>query len=96
MGFYLFSLPFYQLLQGSLVFVTVLAIVAVVFQYVFFGLMRLEGGRQIETRGMRFRIFPCFFSSWLLPLDRAITLIGTTFCIRPWAWSMELDIRQIM
>ena len=32
-GFYLFRLPFYQLLQGSLVFLTVLAIVGVVSQY---------------------------------------------------------------
>ena len=50
-GFYLFRLPFYQLLQCSLVFLTVLAIVGVVSQYAYFGLMRLEGGRQIETWG---------------------------------------------
>jgi hypothetical protein len=50
-GFYLFRLPFYQLLQGSLVFVTVLAIVAVVSQYACFGLMRFDGGRQIVTWG---------------------------------------------
>ena len=50
-GFYLFSLPFYQLLQSSLVFLTVLAIVGVVSPYAYFGLMRLKGGRQIETWG---------------------------------------------
>ena len=50
-GFYLFHLPFFQLLQGSLVFVTVLAIVAVVSQYAYFGLVRLDGGRQIRTLG---------------------------------------------
>ena len=50
-GFYLFSLPFYQLLQFSLVFLTVLAIVGVASPHVYFGLMRLEGGRQIETWG---------------------------------------------
>ena len=50
-GFYLFRLPFYQLLQDSLVFLTVLAIVGVVSQYAYFALMRLKGGRQIETWG---------------------------------------------
>jgi uncharacterized membrane protein (UPF0182 family) len=50
-GFYLFSLPFYQLLQSSLIFLTLLAIVAVVSQYAYFGLLRFSGGRKIETRG---------------------------------------------
>ena len=50
-GFYLFRLPFYQLLQSSLAFLTVLAIIGVVAPYVYFGLMRLKGGRQIETWG---------------------------------------------
>ena len=50
-GFYLFSLPFYQLLRSSLVFLTVLAIVGVVSPYAYFGLMRLKGGRQIKTWG---------------------------------------------
>ena len=48
-GFYLFRLPFYQLLQGSLVFLTELAIVAVAFQYVYLGLLRSSGGRTIEA-----------------------------------------------
>ncbi len=34
-GFYVFRLPFYQLLQGSLIFLTVLAIVAVVAEYAY-------------------------------------------------------------
>jgi uncharacterized membrane protein (UPF0182 family) len=50
-GFYLFSLPFYQLIQSSLAFLTVLAIVGVVFPCAYFGLMRLKGGPQIETWG---------------------------------------------
>jgi uncharacterized membrane protein (UPF0182 family) len=50
-GFYLFRLPFYQLLQSSLIFLTAIAIVAVVFQYAYFGLLRFSGGQQIETRG---------------------------------------------
>ena len=51
MGFYLFRLPFYQLLQGSLISLTALAIVAVAFQYVYFGQLRLGGSRPIETWG---------------------------------------------
>jgi hypothetical protein len=50
-GFYLFTLPFYQLLQYSLVFVTVAAIFGVVSQYAYFATVRLNGGRQIETWG---------------------------------------------
>ena len=48
-GFYLFTLPFYRLLQGSLVFLTVLAIVGVVSPRVYFELMRLKGHRQSQT-----------------------------------------------
>ena len=50
-GFYLFRLPFYQLLQGSLVLVTVLAIVGVVSPRVYFELMRLKDHRQSQTLG---------------------------------------------
>jgi hypothetical protein len=46
-GFYLFRLPFLQLLQGSLVFLTGLAIGGV-FASVYVGLMLLSGGRQIQ------------------------------------------------
>ena len=48
-GFYLFTLPFYRLLQGSLVFVTVLAIAGVVSPRVYFEVMRLKGHRQSQT-----------------------------------------------
>ena len=95
-GFYLFSLPFYQLLQFSLVFLTVLAIVGVVSPYAYFGLMRLKGGRHTATWGMPFRIFPCSFSSWPLSLDGVITWIGLAFCTPQGAWSLELDIPMRM
>jgi uncharacterized membrane protein (UPF0182 family) len=48
-GFYLFTLPFYQLLQSGLVFLTVLTIVGVVSPYAYVESMRLKGGRQIEA-----------------------------------------------
>jgi uncharacterized protein len=50
-GFYLFHLPFYQLLQTSLMLLTVLALAAVVLTYVFFGLLRLSGSGKIVAAG---------------------------------------------
>ncbi len=49
-GFYVFRLPFYQLLQTSLIFLTVLALVAVVAAYAYSRLTRLSGSRNIATR----------------------------------------------
>jgi uncharacterized membrane protein (UPF0182 family) len=49
LGFYLFKLPLYQLLQSSLVFLVWLVIVVVVCQYAYFGLLRLSGRRSVET-----------------------------------------------
>jgi len=50
-GFYLFRLPFYQLLQGSLTFLTALAVIAVVSQYAWFAVVRFDDGRRMETWG---------------------------------------------
>ncbi len=50
-GFFLFRLPFYQLLQFNLVFLTVLAIVGVAAPHAYFGLTRLKAGQPIETWG---------------------------------------------
>jgi uncharacterized protein len=50
-GFYVFRLPFYQLLQSSLIFLTVLALVAVVTEYAYIGLKRLSGGPQNASQG---------------------------------------------
>ena len=50
-GFYLFRLPFYQLLQSGLVILTVLALAGVVFLHAYFGLERLQGHRRGPTWG---------------------------------------------
>ena len=50
-GFYVFHLPFYQLLQTSLMLLTVLALVAVVLAYMFFGLLRTTGSGSIASSG---------------------------------------------
>jgi uncharacterized protein len=49
LGFYMFRLPWYELLQSSLVILAVLAILVVASQYVYFGLLRFTGRRTIET-----------------------------------------------
>ena len=51
LGFYIFRLPFWELLQGSAVFLIELAIAAVACQYVYFGLFRIKSRRTIEVRG---------------------------------------------
>ena len=98
-GFYVFRLPFYLLLQGSLVFLTFLAIVGVACQYAYFELMRLRGGRQIESRKNDQESAVPHVPVPFYPgrcLDGGITWIGSTSCIPRWAWSTESDIRRIM
>jgi uncharacterized membrane protein (UPF0182 family) len=48
-GFYVFRLPWYQLVQSSLLFLTELAICAVVLQYAYFGILRFGGRQTAET-----------------------------------------------
>jgi hypothetical protein len=43
-GFYLFHLPFYSLLQSTLMMLIVLALAGAVMAYMFFGVLRLSGG----------------------------------------------------
>ena len=49
-GFYLFRLPFYELLQSSLTALALIALLAVLVFYAFFGLLRFSGGGQMESR----------------------------------------------
>ena len=46
-GFYVFHLPFYGMLQTSLMLLTVLSLAAVLLTYIFFGLLRVSGSRKI-------------------------------------------------
>jgi uncharacterized membrane protein (UPF0182 family) len=50
-GFYLFHLPFYALLQSSLMVLTAFTLVIVVLTYMVFGLLRLSDGRKIAIGG---------------------------------------------
>jgi uncharacterized membrane protein (UPF0182 family) len=49
LGFYIFRLPWYEFLQSSLLFMTVVVIVAVVAQYVSFGLLRSSSSRTVDV-----------------------------------------------
>ena len=49
LGFYMFRLPWYELLQSSLVGLTILAIVAVASQYAYLGLLRFTARRTIKV-----------------------------------------------
>ncbi len=60
-GFYLFRLPFYELLRGSCVFLTALAIIAVVSVNACFGLLRFRDDRNIETWGNAVRHLTVLF-----------------------------------
>src|SRR5271166_4774467 len=48
-GFYLFHLPFYELLQTTLMLLTVLALVGAVLTYILFRALRVSGGAKIEA-----------------------------------------------
>jgi uncharacterized membrane protein (UPF0182 family) len=50
LGFYVFRLPWYELLQNSLVFITILTVIGVAAQYFYFGLMRFTG-RTTQSSG---------------------------------------------
>jgi uncharacterized membrane protein (UPF0182 family) len=49
LGFYIFRLPWYQLLQSSLFFLTVLALAAVLLQYAYFGILRVTIRRTVDA-----------------------------------------------
>lgn len=50
-GFYVFHLPFYELIQGSVTYLILIALALVVLAYMAFGLLRLNPGARISVRG---------------------------------------------
>ena len=84
LGFYMFRLPWYELLQSSLVIVTVLAIIAVAIQYAYVGFLRFNKTRSIEvTDGAARHLSILFFIlagtfGWGYYLDRFDLLYSTT------------------
>ncbi len=52
-GFYLFHLPFYELLQSSLTALAVVTLIGVLVFYAYFGLLRLGGRGQMEAQNTK-------------------------------------------
>ena len=84
LGFYVFRLPWYELLQTILLFVTLVTIVAVGCQYAYFGLFRISGRRTIEigNRAVQHLSVLLFILAitfgWGYYLDRFELLYSTT------------------
>ncbi len=84
LGFYVFRLPWYERLQGSLVLVTVLAIAAAVSQYVSGGGVRFTGPRTGATTDhavQHVSVLLCVLTgafAWGFYLDRFDLLYSTT------------------
>ena len=75
-GFYLFRLPFYELLQGSFVFLTIITLALVLISYAMFGLLRLSlGGKMIVRNNIGQHVSVLLFTlaaalGWGFYLDR--------------------------
>ena len=84
LGFYIFRLPWYEFLQGSLMFITVVAIVAVLAQYASRGVLRLTRDRTVEIANPAVRHLSILFFilagglGWGYYLDRFALLNTTT------------------
>jgi uncharacterized membrane protein (UPF0182 family) len=80
----MFRLPWYELLQTSLVILTILAIAAVACLYAYFGILRFTGRRTIETanRAVQHLSILLFILAgafgWAYYLDRFELLYSTT------------------
>ena len=83
LGFYMFRLPWYELLQGSLAFIVILAIVGTLAQYAYFGIVRFKGQRIEQTGDAAAKhssillIFLSAILGWGFYLDRFDLLYST-------------------
>ena len=80
LGFYLFHLPFYQLLQSSLMSLTVLALTIVLLTYGFLGSLRVSGSRNIGAGGN---------------VTRHLSVLLFIF-VANWGWGFYLDHYQLL
>jgi uncharacterized protein len=74
-GFYLFRLPFYEVLQDSFVYLTIVALAVVLIAYISFGLLRLgSGGTLVVQKNLGRHVSALLF----------VLVAG-------WAWGFYLD-----
>jgi uncharacterized membrane protein (UPF0182 family) len=81
-GFYVFRLPFYELVQSSLTTLAVITLLAVLACYAYFGLPQVSRGRQL-MQGWSARIAPHL--SMLL-----------FFLVASWGWGFYLDHYELL
>ena len=74
-GFYLFHLPFYELIQGSIVYLSILALAVVLVVYTSSGLLRLGLGRELVAHSN---------------VSRHVSLLFF-FLVADWGWGFLLD-----
>ena len=95
LGFYFFRLPFYELLQGSLTFLTVAALAILGF-VAFLGMRQSKPGKNSRWATIQLGIWSCFSSFWLPISGGAFIWITTSLSIRPSALSTEPAMQRRM
>ena len=80
-GFYVFRLPFYELLQSSLTMLAVIALLAVLACYAYFGLLELKRNRPIQ--GWNTKAVPHLSSLFF-------------FLVASWGWGFYLDHYELL
>ena len=79
-GFYLFRLPFYELLQNSLTGLTLVAFLAILAAYLHFGLLQFSGSTPLKVRGAG--------------LSHLSALLF--FLVASWGWGFYLDHFELL
>ena len=80
-GFYVFRLPFYELLQGSLTALAFITLLAVIGVYAYFGLLRLRRNSQAEDR-----------SAKAIPHLSMLAIV----LVAGWGWGFYLDHFELL
>ncbi|MEO8131980.1 MAG: UPF0182 family protein, partial [Bryobacteraceae bacterium] len=80
-GFYVFRLPFYELLQNTLTALTLITLLVVVVLYTYFGLLRSSRGRPLEDWGAK-------------AVPHLSTLLFVL--VVSWGWGFYLDHYQLL
>jgi len=80
-GFYVFRLPFYELLQNTLTALALITLMAALVIYAYFGLLRLKQNRQVE--GWRTKAVPHLSVMFIV-------------LVASWGWGFYLDHYQLL
>jgi len=80
-GFYLFHLPFYELLQGSLTALALITLLAVLIFYAYFGLLRFNRSKQMA--GWSAKAFPHLYTLFFV-------------LVASWGWGFYLDHFELL